>query len=333
VAVGNAIKVVSFDLWDTVLVDDSDEPKRAALGMLAKADDRRRLVFDFLSKHGPVSRSEIQDACATTDAAFRRVWYDQNVTWTVHERLSVLLQSLGRTLPDDEFGELVRLHEEMELEVMPELIPGIAEALDALEGRYRLAVISDTIFSPGRALRQILQHYLLHDIFEAFVFSDEVGCAKPDPRVFEAVLRETGCAPRELVHVGDREEKDIAGPHAVGARAILVQIVKDQGQGRPQNHGRRDLPGLQRAARDHRRVGGVSHGRGAQLRHHRRLQSRESGRARGGWDEAGLRPVRGDAQAGASPGPNRDHLTERPGCGDALGRGSLQMQRRPVDRM
>jgi putative hydrolase of the HAD superfamily len=117
----------------------------------------------------------------------------------------------------------------MELEVMPDLVPGIADALEALEGRYRLAVISDTIFSPGRVLRQILKHHRLYGAFEAFVFSDEIGCAKPDPRVFEAVLHETGCTPGELVHVGDREEKDVAGAHAVGARAILVPIVKDRG--------------------------------------------------------------------------------------------------------
>ena len=225
----NTIKAVSFDLWDTVLVDDSDEQKRAALGWPPKADERRRLVFDALRRHGPVSRSEVEVAYATTDAAFRQVWYDQNVTWTVHERLSVLLQGLGRTIPEDELRELVRLHEEMEVEVMPELVPGIGDALDALEGRYRLAVISDAIFSPGRALRRILQHYGLHDRFDAFVFSDEVGYAKPDPRVFQAVLRATGCRPRELVHVGDREEKDIAGAHALGAHAILIPIIKDRG--------------------------------------------------------------------------------------------------------
>jgi putative hydrolase of the HAD superfamily len=229
VAVGGAIKVVSFDLWDTVLIDDSDEPKRAALGMRAKADERRQLVFEALRRHGSMSLSQVEDAYDATDAAFRAAWYEQNLTWTVGERLEVLLQKLELGLPEDDLLELVRLHEEMELEVMPELVPGIADALDALDGNCRLAVISDAIFSPGRVLRQILKHYRLYDRFEAFVFSDEIGCAKPDPRLFKAVLRETGCTPRELVHIGDREEKDIVGPHAVGARAILVSIVKDRG--------------------------------------------------------------------------------------------------------
>jgi hypothetical protein len=65
---GNTITVVSFDLWDTVLVD-ADEPMRAALGKAPKANERRELVFDFLSRHGPVSRSEVEDAYTATDAA------------------------------------------------------------------------------------------------------------------------------------------------------------------------------------------------------------------------------------------------------------------------
>ena len=32
-------------------------------------------------------------------------------------------------------------------------------------------------------------------------------------------------------HVGDRESNDVAGPQAVGARAILVTVVKDRRTG------------------------------------------------------------------------------------------------------
>ncbi len=31
------VRVISFDLWDTVFIDDSDEPKRRAQGLLAQA--------------------------------------------------------------------------------------------------------------------------------------------------------------------------------------------------------------------------------------------------------------------------------------------------------
>ena len=226
---GKPIKTVSFDLWDTVFIDDSDEPKRADAGLPTKAIQRRMLVQQFLERHGPIARELVDRCYDTTDAAFREVWYGQNVTWPVRVRLGILLQGLGRKLPETELAELVRLHEDMELEVKPDLLPGIGEALESIKGKYKLAVISDAIFSPGRALRELLHSYGLLNYFDYFVFSDEVGYSKPDPRAFHAVAKNTGCAVEEIVHLGDREAKDIDGPHAVGARGILVPIAKDRG--------------------------------------------------------------------------------------------------------
>jgi len=223
------IRAITFDLWDTVIIDDSDEPKRAAQGLPPKPVERRNLVHQFLERHEPISKELIEASYDIVDAAFRHVWYGQNVTWTVRERLSVLLKGLKRDLPAAEFDELVRLHEEMELEVRPDLAAGVAEALQNLHGKYRMGVISDAIFSPGRALRQLLAHYDILNFFDAFVFSDEIGCAKPDASVFEAAARDLGVKSCEIVHIGDREPKDIEGPHAVGARAILCTVVKDRG--------------------------------------------------------------------------------------------------------
>ena len=42
----------------------------------------------------------------------------------------------------------------MELEISPDPIPGIADALAELATRYRLAVVSDAIITPGRNLRR-----------------------------------------------------------------------------------------------------------------------------------------------------------------------------------
>jgi len=221
------IRAITFDLWDTVFVDDSDEPKRATQGLPPKPVERRNLVHQFLQRHNPISKELVDVAYNTVDAAFHQVWYGQNVTWTVRERISVLLKGLKRDLPTTELNELVRLHEEMELEFRPDLTAGVAKALRNLHGKYRMGVISDAIFSPGRALRQLLAHYDILKFFDAFVFSDEIGCAKPSPTAFEAAAKALDVRPCEIVHIGDRELKDIEGPHAVGACAVLCTIVKD----------------------------------------------------------------------------------------------------------
>lgn len=242
------IRAITFDLWDTIIHDDSDEPKRRAAGRPAKKAERRVLVHDFLARHESVGRDLVDRVYDTADAAFSRVWKEHHITWTVAERLDIVLKGLGRTLPDMEFAELVRLHEEMELEIRPDIIPGVKEALKELHGKYRLGVISDAIFTPGRALRQILSEAGLIGFFDVFVFSDEAGRSKPDPSVFLAAAESFGIKPGEMVHIGDREQNDIDGPHRVGARGVLCTAVIDRGSGATKAdgvfHDYAELPGV-----------------------------------------------------------------------------------------
>ncbi len=222
---------VTFDLWDTVFHDDSDEVARAAAGLPTKKVARRDQVHAALSPHGPIDRSVLDAAYDTADAAFSHVWNQQSITWTVPQRLAVLLRGLGRELPPAEFDRLVRDHEHMEVEIQPQLAPGIVDALRSLRGRYRLGVISDTVFSPGTSLRRILADNDLLDCFDTFVFSDEAGWSKPAPALFEQAAEGLGVPVSALVHIGDRESKDIDGPHRVGARAILTTVVLDRRTG------------------------------------------------------------------------------------------------------
>lgn len=223
------ISAVTFDLWDTVIVDDSDEPKRAEKGLLSKYLTRRELVWKFLEQHEPIDLKVVNVAYATADAAFRRVWYDHSFTWSVSDRLEIVFKGLGRTLPPREMEELVRLHEEMEFEIQPDLAPGIVEAIKELHGNYKLGVISDTIFSSGRVLRKLLKANDIEHYFDAFIFSDEVGCSKPDSRAFTAAAKDLGVDITKIVHIGDRDSKDIKGPQNLGAKGIYTTVVNDRG--------------------------------------------------------------------------------------------------------
>jgi len=43
-----AVKALTFDLWDTIFIDDSDEPKRAAQGLRPKSEQRPYAIFEAL---------------------------------------------------------------------------------------------------------------------------------------------------------------------------------------------------------------------------------------------------------------------------------------------
>ncbi len=242
------IKAITFDLWDTVFDDDSDEPKRAAQGLDSKAVTRRQLIFETLNRIEKIDRDLVMTAYDTSEAAFKDAWHDLHFTWTVRQRLRHILTGLHRELPEEDYEKLVLELEEMELRIPPDLIPGVSEAIRALQKDYKLVVISDAIFSPGRVLREILQHYGLRDAFAGFVFSDEAGAAKPEASVFAKAAAIAGCQVDELVHLGDREHNDIQGPKAVGARAVLITAAKDRGSDNTQAdaicHDMHELPGL-----------------------------------------------------------------------------------------
>ena len=50
------IKAITFDLWDTIVHDDSDEPKRKAKGLRSKKAERRHLLWEALNSQAPDRR-------------------------------------------------------------------------------------------------------------------------------------------------------------------------------------------------------------------------------------------------------------------------------------
>jgi HAD superfamily hydrolase (TIGR01509 family) len=100
--------------------------------------------------------------------------------------------------------------------------PGVAAALGALRARVPVACITD---GDPHIQRAKLRALGLTDAFDAVVFSDELGreYRKPHPAPFARALAMLGVDASRAVHVGDRPGKDIAGPTAVGMRAIRVR--------------------------------------------------------------------------------------------------------------
>jgi putative hydrolase of the HAD superfamily len=221
------LKAVSFDLWDTIIDDESDEPKRLAQGLRPKPAERRYLLWQALSRHQDLSLEDVRWAYNSADARFRKAWSEDAVTWPVAERLRVALDALDTSLPDDELEDLAECMGRMEVDIPPDPVAGMAGVVEELSLRYKLSVTSDTIVTPGTRLREILAGYGLMKYFSAFAFSDEVGRSKPHPSMFEAGARVLGVEPAEMVHVGDRDANDVKGAQALGMKAVLFTAARD----------------------------------------------------------------------------------------------------------
>ena len=221
------IKAITFDLWDTLVIDDSDENKRADLGLRSKFDERRHLLWDALNSADPISLETVKLAYNVGDAAFNKVWKEHHITWPIDQRLRVILKGIGRELEHNAFDKVVRAHEDMEVDIPPDAMPSARSVLERLAKKYKLCIVSDAIVSPGKCLRRLLENHGLAKPFSGYAFSDEVGRSKPHRVMFESAAEQLGVRIEEMVHVGDRDHNDIKGPQRLGMKAILFTASRD----------------------------------------------------------------------------------------------------------
>lgn len=221
-----SVRAITFDLWDTIVHDDSDEPKRRARGLRSKREERRHVLWLALDRIEHIERERVALAFDVADAGFNLVWRENSINWRLEQRLRVVLDGLGRVLPDASFEEVHAALARMEVDIPPDPIAGIENALAELSKDYKLAVVSDAIVTPGSGLKEILEGHGLARYFQAFAFSDEVGHSKPHPSMFEHACDRLGIETSEIVHVGDRDHNDVKGAQALGAKAVLFTATR-----------------------------------------------------------------------------------------------------------
>jgi putative hydrolase of the HAD superfamily len=221
------LRAITFDLWDTIVHDDSDEPKRKAAGLRSKKQERRHVLWKAINQDLPIDEESVQLAYNVTDAAFNHVWRTQHVTWPIADRIDIMLKGLGRSLTDDARAKVIDAHERMEVDIPPDLIEGCRETLEALSQRYALAIVSDAIVTPGSQLRELLEQHGVKQFFRGFAFSDEVGHSKPHRSMFASAAEQLGVPLESMLHVGDRDHNDVCGAHAAGLKAILFTATRN----------------------------------------------------------------------------------------------------------
>ena len=115
-------------------------------------------------------------------------------------------------LPDLPLEEVSLFYLEV-LSGQRQLLPGALVAVRRLAREFPLALITNGIASVqrGRLSASPLSRY-----FRALVISEEVGFAKPDPRIFEPALRRIGVAAGEVLYVGDSVTSDMAAARNAG---------------------------------------------------------------------------------------------------------------------
>ncbi len=211
--------VISVDLWGTVFEFSTE---------MSVSIRRKELVREYILKLGVTDKELIDSAYDRAASYFYEKYESDAVTLTPRDRLLHQFRLLGVDADGSEFENLVGVVENAILENPPQLAPHLRKGLDALSKRFTLVMVSDTAFSTGKVIREVLRHYGIAPYFADYSFSDENGRSKPDPYAFMSVLERVGGTPSDFLHIGDTEWSDISGAQKLGGRACLYVGLNDR---------------------------------------------------------------------------------------------------------
>ena len=173
-----------------------------------------------------VTAASLDRAYEDSAAFLGRLWAqhkDVPVTEHVRAILTAVDRQLPVHLPDEAMTAFVDAYTRPALLVPPAVDEGARPALAQLRARgVALALVSNTMRTPGVALRKVLERYGVLEYFAHTTFSDEVGIRKPDPAIFALTLRALQVDAAAAVHVGDDPILDVLGARRAGLRVVQV---------------------------------------------------------------------------------------------------------------
>lgn len=209
-----SVRHVSFDVWNTLLRPNADfavERSKLISMMLGCAFTPEACRKAYTILKDDLDRDIRPSALAHLD----RSWQ----CW-IELRLSIT----RAPAPIEDVLDMQRAVEELFLRMPPTINPGAVALVD--EARHRgctLSIGSNTNFISGRVLTRVIDD-LYPDVFEFKVFSDLLGCHKPEPQFYELAFAAAASlwpatqplAPLEFLHIGDSELCDMVGPIKAG---------------------------------------------------------------------------------------------------------------------
>lgn len=206
------IKTITIDFWNTIY-DSSAGKQRNAY--------RQRVLIDQLDTNGiMVMGNQINEAIEASWQNFEYIWKNEHRTPDAFETVSYIWKFLHLPINEKSIKIVANAFADSVIVHPPSLIEGVKESLKDLSQNYELCLISDTGFSPGDILKQLMQKDDILKYFKAFSFSNETGVSKPNPKAFHHVLEQVNCHPNHAIHIGDIESTDIVGAKNLGMKAI-----------------------------------------------------------------------------------------------------------------
>ncbi|MFN2399514.1 MAG: HAD family hydrolase [Gemmatimonadaceae bacterium] len=164
----------------------------------------RRVLYEVFDYYARAYRPELSD-------------FEKWSFWTEFTRL--LFERTKVNCSPDEIGGHAHAISEIFGSRYFQLFADVNETLSALKtSALRMGLISNW----HGGLGYFCEELGIAPYFDAVVSSAEVGCEKPDPRIFREALTRLGTSPGQTLHVGDSIDDDFRGAKAAGLDSLLI---------------------------------------------------------------------------------------------------------------
>ncbi|MGL4394278.1 MAG: HAD family hydrolase [Brevinema sp.] len=211
--------LIIFDLYNTLITDDESMTRRKY---------RIDAIWSMLEKEQlPIRFKQIIEACEETHEYSINTLREEHYSYSVFELVRYFCAKLSLT----DIAHLKKVHDIWafaSLQIPPTLLPNVKEGLqDLKDAGKKIALISNTGFTPGMSLRFFFQEQRIYDLFDDLVFSDEFGISKPQRAIFDRVLDRLKISPTNALFVGDHEFYDKKGANNAGMDYLHMSPDKD----------------------------------------------------------------------------------------------------------
>ncbi|PKB65992.1 MAG: hypothetical protein BZY81_08400 [SAR202 cluster bacterium Io17-Chloro-G4] len=214
------ITTVTFDLWQTLLLDNRAvgsaramvrlEGTQQALDRFGEAYELEHIreAYRACYRHCRLIREEGLDISFQDQVEV----FVNNISDGLVERLDpVTLQEIARVYADSFLVHPPKPHTQ-----------ALAVLRDLKAMGLGIGLISNTGMTPGALFRTFLEQHGLLSYFDTLTFSDEVKLAKPNREIFMLTLRAMGASPSESIHVGDHVTNDVVGANMLGMKTVWI---------------------------------------------------------------------------------------------------------------
>lgn len=155
--------------------------------------------------------------------------------WDLYRKDSITKEALRFKRFDDTFSKLGYPVSEEQISLLSNeyivhlpdanhLFPGTVNALDYLDKKYTLHIITDGFHE---VQHKKLSNSKIAHYFKTVTTSEEVGAKKPNPKIFEYAMKKAGTSKNTSLMIGDNLQADVLGALNFGMQAIYFSKEKN----------------------------------------------------------------------------------------------------------